>query len=1747
MAGQFVLRSENDATNPFAARLYGQGITGGRVVFYQNSGTGSQTVFLAILAQGARSAGDLGCGGALRVYYAGFELPEFTGLVRNWRFHKGTVASPPNYKAIQSVDHTTEIWTVNGHGYTSGDLIAFHRRGADVIPPATTPNLFDHTQYMAYVIDANHIKVLRQTSGAPDTANTMLLTDNGTNIDRLFVYRANAFLFDPAQGRPEFFSGLNFTFSGLSYIEVRLPVYLSDGEDEPSKLKVKMDGKEMYGLQIVSGALAFDTGTITTEPNPALVSVDALYGDAKLPLSRFHAQSFLDWRDRADATIPWVGGNDNPAPRTSWTLTNMTYDLSQAKLTNAGGGGVGYAMTEQFSAVYPSVECRYTGTPFGLYFTQTNVPTDTTQQGLEVRADGKLYAINQASGFEIMPCNVGDRFKVAYENGLLVVYRNGIPMPLVNVGQQQLYTQYYVKVKVDTAAGYIDQVYVAPSGTNSTPRQVKRFYGGFAAVEATAVVDLFDTEVNLCPGTSWADIDGQLRICNRPDRTPCYTFVFDPANADASNVHKVTIRRKNPEEVPNFYRYTYRDLDDPVLSRKPAFIDRKERRAGIGGRLVDPGLIQYGVLPTSQIERIGETIARLNTDLDIFFTVEGFLDSLPVVKGSFVYVADIAHGYSLAAPAKCIVNDIRYQIGADVETIIYECQIITDDFYSDSAHGAVTPVGGSGAGSNFTPPPIADALTLEETTEPLPDNRYISSISGVVDFGNAVAQHARIFTKVLGQKYAAVTYNSGSNTFTLVAGTDNVMPPTTLPLSIGSTANNLPGGASIEREYYAVNVSGNTFKLSHTQGGAAVSFTSNGGSVGIYAYVPWGDTLIDVYPDNVTNNGGFELIPARKSLTYVRAVTRSAGDASLSFELHRTALINVVGDATPPTAPAFCHSEYDGVRLRFFWAPSPTFAVRGYLITDEADRVVSQTGANELSYVQTAQADRVTRRIYSVGSSGVLSTGYAEVTWIKPPETSWVNVQGLTINADNTLTKTASTGWGNAGATLSHAVVTDRVSTRLSGAPDRANTYQIMGFSYLTDANGIEDFEFGVYFQNDGTVSAYYNNGATNTFLGTYSAGQRYMLDVEPSIDPFTIPSIITVKRLDFVNGYPVETLLHTFPAATLRQMPLYPAVALYTVDSTSSLDLQLSGDLIPTQGTPPPAIQDGVGVVYNPTTGVLKNVTGSSGYGSAGAFFPQPLLPFADGGWLFTIGEGKAAIGVSTTNTDEDNDTISYRIERAPDHSANIYFGASLVATTTIAPGTPVFIGQESGVILVRVAGVLINYNTNVIFSEATKYLDTAFDGDYLSTEIAIKRYDAVGAEQQNLTGEVIPVTVDVRESVRVGENKAVDIPGFAIEVAEKGAALEFNEDGKVATGRQLPLALFDLTEDVPTTGTAIQTLYQYDVNGGTLRNHDKVVMTFAGSMAANSNNKRLFPTIGTDVLMTVDLSNAALTDWVLTWYVIRVSNTVAKYGIVFSGMGVTPVVESGELTGLDFEKGTLELKLDGRSVTAAGELTLQSAYGEIKPYASQPASTPPIGLLSSVSAGAVGKPDVETDSIDTTGATLLVVVTSSYNPGGLDIPVVTDNMSNSWISLTPSGGSNWCQIHYCENPTTDPTHTFTVTTSAGFPAIYAAAFSHTKAAGAVDKENAADGGSGGINTGAIEPSRDFELVVAGVAFTGNSNQPTVDNDFEVIQFQPFDAGNTVGGAMAIKIQEAAHGENPEWITSENHNGAAIASFKHE
>lgn len=81
---QFVLRQQDDTSNPTLARAYGVQSTRGRVVLHDMDG--ARKIFILMLCQG----GKYGCDGIDEYHYNGTDLPssDVDGLI--WKFHPGT-------------------------------------------------------------------------------------------------------------------------------------------------------------------------------------------------------------------------------------------------------------------------------------------------------------------------------------------------------------------------------------------------------------------------------------------------------------------------------------------------------------------------------------------------------------------------------------------------------------------------------------------------------------------------------------------------------------------------------------------------------------------------------------------------------------------------------------------------------------------------------------------------------------------------------------------------------------------------------------------------------------------------------------------------------------------------------------------------------------------------------------------------------------------------------------------------------------------------------------------------------------------------------------------------------------------------------------------------------------------------------------------------------------------------------------------------------------------------------------------------------------------------------------------------------------------------------------------------------------------------------------------------------------------------------------------------------------------------
>jgi hypothetical protein len=176
-----------------------------------------------------------------------------------------------------------------------------------------------------------------------------------------------------------------------------------------------------------------------------------------------------------------------------------------------------------------------------------------------------------------------------------------------------------------------------------------------------------------------------------------------------------------------------------------------------------------------------------------------------------------------------------------------------------------------------------------------------------------------------------------------------------------------------------------------------------------------------------------------------------------------------------------------------------------------------------------------------------------------------------------------------------------------------------------------------------------------------------------------------------------------------------------------------------------------------------------------------------------------------------------------------------------------------------------------------------------------------------------------------------------------------------------------------------------------------------------------------------------------------------------------------------------------------------------------------------------------VTTDAIDTTGASLLVVATSSYYLGpGL---TVTDSKSNTWTALTEYTSNTEARVkmYYCVSPgSVGSGHTFTFSGSSIYGTLAVLALS---GAGAIDagEVGASNASSATLQPGTITPSQSGCICITAVAFNTGSATLTIDSPFSKIASGYADYSGSVneGLGLAYDIQTTATARNPTWTAA--------------
>lgn len=196
-------------------------------------------------------------------------------------------------------------------------------------------------------------------------------------------------------------------------------------------------------------------------------------------------------------------------------------------------------------------------------------------------------------------------------------------------------------------------------------------------------------------------------------------------------------------------------------------------------------------------------------------------------------------------------------------------------------------------------------------------------------------------------------------------------------------------------------------------------------------------------------------------------------------------------------------------------------------------------------------------------------------------------------------------------------------------------------------------------------------------------------------------------------------------------------------------------------------------------------------------------------------------------------------------------------------------------------------------------------------------------------------------------------------------------------------------------------------------------------------------------------------------------------------------------------------------------------------------------INLVNKVSAvGGANSATTSGETINTAGATLIIVAVSSY---GSD-PVLTDNVGNTYIKLQTSTTTNSrSAMYYCAGPVTNANHYFTVTGTGTYPSIAVLAYSGTDNVMPLTREtgNSTGAPSTTLVAGSITPPINNCLVVTSLA-TDAANTASINSSFVIEEQRVYTAAVNMGIALAAKVQTTAAVEGPTWTLTGSTNLAA-------
>lgn len=558
----------------------------------------------------------------------------------------------------------------------------------------------------------------------------------GLETDRVLQFN------DPIQGRMTFLPEIDTTFSGIPYVEVRLPQDLSTDTGEPTEFEIKLKTSRMQNYDANGTPL----GKGFTS-NPARIAVFmAKYYAAIDIAARIHWPSWVtNFRDRCDVGLGWATGAGDGLTGEYYSGASFNAlvgtRIDQQIEFNWGNAAPMSGIGDQFSV-------RWTG-KFEAKTTETFTFYLESDDAARVFINGVLV-VNDWTIDEI-PEKSGSISLAAGKHDITVEYRD-------QGGAARVFLSY----STPTVSRRIvpKELFYSSAGVATTGRTIPRFEGDIV-LTGVPWPQAWQAIMDRAPGVKWQIVNGKVKFIYGPERTVVKRFTYDPTQtAVLSNIVKdsVSIQRLPPSRKPNFFVVSFRDKDTDTFDQRFIDIKRAELRSQNNGRLVNLGIFPIGVATQSLAQRIGETQMRFLSDRDTEVELKGLKDSHVIAKHDLI---EIAHklGEWKETPLAGETGPITFEIlketfestisTANEKTFI--ARIWRNGDYSDTDQGPLITNNPGDIISRFTPPPLVANVVLQQGSRLLTDGTFIPTIQGFVTFNSfTYTQRGRVSWKKPG-------------------------------------------------------------------------------------------------------------------------------------------------------------------------------------------------------------------------------------------------------------------------------------------------------------------------------------------------------------------------------------------------------------------------------------------------------------------------------------------------------------------------------------------------------------------------------------------------------------------------------------------------------------------------------------------------------------------------------------------------------------------------------------------------------------------------------------------------------------------------------------------------------------------------------------------------------------------------------------------------------------------------------------